>query len=530
LIGAILRAQFLSMRPRARRSKAGPIFSALTSLLFYSFWIFFAWLVFLFFSLPDSIGYFQAALSSGLFFATLYWQFSPVISAGFGASLELRKLLAYPIPRRDLFLIEILLRVTTCPEMLILLVAVVAGLLRNPFFGWRAAPLVLAGGLLFAVMNIVLSAGIRHLLEHLFLRTRLKEAMMLVFIAVGLAPQLFSVFHVRLNGIQRFAPDQIGFPWSAAAHLILRERIIPALALSLAWLAAILWFSSRQFAISLRAEESGAKRRAAEMRTETLGARLLALPGRLLPDPTGAIVEKELRTLTRISRFRIVYFMSCFFGLVLYLPALARGARDTVFTINALPIMALYGLLMLGQISYWNSFGFDRSAAQGYFSWPLRLRDVLIAKNLAVIALLIPQIAILALICRAVKLPAGPGKILEALVVIVIAAAYWLALGNISSVRIPRALDPARMNQMSNKMQALTIWAAPFLLLPLVLAYWARWYFESQLLFVALLGIAALIGGIFYWVGLDSAVETALRRREAMLTELSRTEGPLSLT
>ena len=53
-----------------------------------------------------------------------------------------------------------------------------------------------------------------------------------------------------------------------------------------------------------------------------------------------------------------------------------------------------------------------------------------------------------------------------------ITSLYWLGMGNICSVRIPRALDPDKMNQMSNKMQALTILAAPVLLLPLVLAYW----------------------------------------------------------
>ncbi|HEY6790590.1 MAG TPA: hypothetical protein VI365_25110, partial [Trebonia sp.] len=110
--------------------------------------------------------------------------------------------------------------------------------------------------------------------------------------------------------------------------------------------------------------------------------RIFRLPSRFLLDPIAVLVEKELRTLARIPRFRLVYAMSCFFGIVLYLPSLKRGHTDTFFHQNALPFMALYGLLMLGQITYWNAFGFDRSAAQGYFSWPIRFRDVLIAKNI----------------------------------------------------------------------------------------------------------------------------------------------------
>jgi len=85
------------------------------------------------------------------------------------------------------------------------------------------------------------------------------------------------------------------------------------------------------------------------------------------------------------------------------------------------------------------------------------------------------------------------------------------------------------MNQMSGKMQALTVWTAPLLLLPIVLAYIARAVFHSQLAFVGVMAIALVLGGVFYYVCLDSAVQTAGRRREAILNELSRSEGPISV-
>jgi membrane protein YdbS with pleckstrin-like domain len=93
---------------------------------------------------------------------------------------------------------------------------------------------------------------------------------------------------------------------------------------------------------------------------------------------------------------------------------------------------------------------------------------------------------------------------------------------------MPRAMDPDKMNQMSNKLQALTIWSAPVLLLPIGLAYWARSVLENEWVFVALLVVAGVLGAVFYRVGLDSAVSAGLRSREAMLRELSRSEGPLS--
>ena len=67
-------------------------------------------------------------------------------------------------------------------------------------------------------------------------------------------------------------------------------------------------------------------------------------------------------------------------------------------------------------------------------------------------------------------------------------------------------------------------------MLPLALAYWSRWFFESEIVFAGIVAIAAAIGAVFYYVGLDSAVNTANARREAIVMELSRADGPLSIT
>jgi hypothetical protein len=222
--------------------------------------------------------------------------------------------------------------------------------------------------------------------------------------------------------------------------------------------------------------------------------------------------------------------MSCVFGIVLFLPLMRDPRPDLFFFRNALPLMALYGLMMMGPITYWNSFGFDRAAAQGYFCWPIHFRDALIAKNIAVAFLLVPQIVAISLVGRVARLPWSPAKFLETVVVVLIAALYWFSVGNICSVRMPRAMDPEKMNQMANRVQALTIWTAPVLLLPIALAYWARAVFESELVFSGILLVAAMIGGVVYKVGLDSAATTANDRREAILLQLGRSDGPVSIS
>ena len=68
----------------------------------------------------------------------------------------------------------------------------------------------------------------------------------------------------------------------------------------------------------------------------------------------------------------------------------------------------------------------------------------------------------------------------------------------------------------------------PLALLPILLAYGARYAFDSNVLFFALLAFAAGLGAVVYWVALDSAVKAAERRREEIITELSRTAGPVA--
>jgi ABC-2 type transport system permease protein len=419
--------------------------------------------------------------------------------------------------------------------MPIIIAGAAIGLVRNPLYVVIGFPFIAGGALIFTATNILLAAGARYLLERMFLRAGLKEAMLFLLIVAGVAPQVLIFMDVRKAALVRFAPSQVLWPWGAAARLMLRGNsafgtTLLTAGVALAYLAAAYSFGRWQFERGIRYDAASLKRPERNARSRGVAEVLFRLPARLLPDPLAALVEKELRTFARIPRFRMAYAMSCIFGIVVFLPMLRNPRPDSFFVRNALPLMALYGLLMLGPITYWNALGFDRAAAQGYFCWPVRFRDALMAKNIAVAMLLIPQILMIAIVSRAAHLPSSFGKVCETIVVILIASLYWFAMGNICSVRIPRAMDPEKMNQMANKLQALSIWTAPVLLLPIGLAYWARAVFANELVFGAMLLMAAVIGGIFYKVGLDSAANAADRRRESILLQLSRSDGPLSVT
>src|SRR5882762_482401 len=167
MIEAILRAQWLSMRSfRLDSRRRAAIFSLITAAVWYGFWTVLALMAEEFASSISTSDALRRGLPAGLFFVFLYWQFAPIVSASLGASLDLKKLLAYPVPHRSLFFIAVLLRITTCAEMLLILAGSLVGLFRNPLYGgFRATPRLLAPYAVFVLFNLLLSAGLRSLLE-----------------------------------------------------------------------------------------------------------------------------------------------------------------------------------------------------------------------------------------------------------------------------------------------------------------------------------------------------------------------------
>ena len=68
-----------------------------------------------------------STLAGILLLIFLYWQVVPVLMAASGASLDLRKLQAYPIPVSQLFGLEVMLRITAAIEVVLVLLGAAIG-------------------------------------------------------------------------------------------------------------------------------------------------------------------------------------------------------------------------------------------------------------------------------------------------------------------------------------------------------------------------------------------------------------------
>jgi ABC-2 type transport system permease protein len=228
----------------------------------------------------------------------------------------------------------------------------------------------------------------------------------------------------------------------------------------------------------------------------------------------------------------MVFVTGFTFGILVWLPAIVggngvrQGERSSYFLI----FVCVYALTMLGQVTYWNCFGFDRSAAMFYFAAPQPISQVLIGKNIAAMVFVYLDVAILSAVVGAFHLAAGWAQVGETLIVVGVCAMYLLGLGNMASVNYARPLNPESVSRggSSGRAQGMLLLFYPLALLPVFLAYLARWALNSELAFAIVLAIAAAIGGAVYWIGLDSAVTAAGAKREQLMTALTQGEGPVA--
>jgi ABC-2 type transport system permease protein len=527
MIAAILRAQILSMQLSRGR---GMLLRAIPLLLWYGFWS------------AAGIAAFIAArrleqplLESYLPLAflgiALYWQLMPVLTASLGRSLDLKKLALYPVPHDKLFLVEVLLCLTGSIEMVLVMVGGLAGLIARR--GPAAAPAILLAGIAFIAFNALLASGTRSLIGRLMSRRKIREIVILVTTCLWMVPRVLVQLDVHPKWLGPFADALRGaaYPWSAAA-LLAMGRFTPLLAL-LAWVLSALWFGRRQFEHNLRFDVSAAQAqvlRPSTSRRRKWSDAAYRLPGLIWRDPLAAMVEKELRSLARTPRFRMVFVMGFTFGILVWLPVVMGKHGTRAGSQYFLGMVCLYALTMLGQVTFWNSFGFDRSAAMFYFATPQSLARVLVGKNIAAAIFVYLDVSILALVVSVFNLAGGWRQVAETMVVVAVCALYLFGLGNIASVNYPRSLNPERVTRGSGagKAQGLLFLFYPVALLPVVLAYVARWALDSEAAFLVVLALAAGIGGAVYWLGLDSAVMAGYRKREEILNELSKGEGPMA--
>lgn len=529
---AILWAQWRTVRNFYPR--AGVAWTAVIGFIWYGFWIVAAVAAGRLVADPHNLNAIHTALPGALLIVLLYWQVVPLLMAATGASLDLRKLQAYPIPVSQMFSIEVMLRVTAGIEMMLVLTGIAAGLVLNPDLPKFCALAVVP----YVLFNLFLAVGMRDLLVRALARKRLRELLVFLLVMLMTLPQLLLTRAGSIGGPARLllAGDSwSGWPWSATANLAQGVDVLNAAGILLLWTITAGLFGHWQFTRTLTfdAEAAGSRDTRPNPRQGLLES-FFRFPSAILPDPVGALVEKEIRVLARSPRFRLVFLMGFTFGLVMLLPmSMSRGGMSTSFLGgNYLTAVSVYSLLLLSEACFWNSFGFDRSAAQIYFLAPVPFSRVMIGKNLSAIFFIAIEILAVTIMCGLMRTAITPLKIAEAYSVAAVVTIFLLAAGNILSIRQARGANPGTQfrSKAAGRVQAMLVVIYPIAFIPVALAYLARWAIDAhpQMAFFGVLLFDGIVGLIVYRIALDSAVETAERIKEQMIAALSSNEGPIA--
>ena len=366
-------------------------------------------------------------------------------------------------------------------------------------------------------------------------RKYVRELLFIGLVCVGTSSQAMLVMGAP-KSLQRFFQQQPEIftllPWKLAAAVVVGKAGAGTWAALGCWTALAYAFGRWQFNISLKfdIEAARANARPSSKATPGLADFLFRSPARILPDPVGAIVEMELRFLMRAPRFRLMLLMGCVLGQVLWLPqAIGRHSAGSAIGSNYIVFCAMYSLLILGDNLFWNSFGFDRSAAQLFFVTPVEFSRVLMAKNVIAAIFVTFQLCFVTAASVMMRLPVTGAKIVEAVAVVYTYSIFLMAIGNIGSVRNARPVNPAQAwkNSATARLQASLLLVYPLLSLPVLLAYGARYAFESEAAFYAVLLVDVLLAATLYWVAMDSAVRASETKKELMLAALGQGDGPV---
>jgi len=382
-------------------------------------------------------------------------------------------------------------------------------------------------------LNLFLQLAIRDLILHSFERNRFRELFAVVVISVAILPQVL----LRTGLGKKVLPHVLATarlrwtPWKEAAALSLGQGAAADVMLLVLWgvlaLALARWIFGRSLTADDNFQVSSSKGG-----TQAGESKWADWPGRIWRDPLAALVQKELRSLVRMPKFRVLFGMACLLGIVVFLPAALNG-RDTPANFmrqNLLPVVNLYGLLLLSDALLLNALGFDRGAAQAYFVTPVSLGTVLKAKNLTAIVFVALQSAIILCVSTIARVRITKGSIATGLLASAVVTVFLLSVGNYTSVAMPRPLDPRQTfkKQAGAKMQIWLLGCSLGLFVLVGFAFLARYAFQSDWALFSVLTVELIAGLLVYRFGLQSAVERGMRRREEIVQMLSRSGSPMS--
>jgi ABC-2 type transport system permease protein len=237
-----------------------------------------------------------------------------------------------------------------------------------------------------------------------------------------------------------------------------------------------------------------------------------------LPPVLFGILGKELLYVRRNTGIFAALIMPVFIVLMVVSKFATHSNASWIF-----PAAVAYSLLAISALSY-NSFGFEGTGVQLYFLAPVRLRDVMLAKNLLNFLIAFLEIALtFAIITYAAGMPS---PVMAVVTVLWAGATLMIStlVGNLRSITTPKRINTQRMaNKQVSQVSALIgmgILMASSLMaaVPIGLAVYFHKTWPLLPLFLVFAGAALY----FYERSLRSIDAFAMEHRDELFEELCK--------
>jgi ABC-2 type transport system permease protein len=523
-----------SIRNKNRRlDLIGLIFSGLFSLIFV------IGMTFAFFFVTRYL--FERHLESlfGLVFLALllWWQLFPILLAGFAPQFPFRSLLRFPMSLSAFYFIGMaygLADSAALAALMWMLAMLAATLLAQP----AAAPALILVCLLFTALNITIERLIGAWVEKLLAKRKTREVFFTLFVLAMVSLQFLNPVMQKygralLPVVRSWVPYLWLLPSSFAGDTIAQVGAHH-------WAHALLKFGGLAvytgiFTVLLRMRYSQLfsgeelSEGVAPARKENR-APLTPQDARegvtFIPPPVRAVFRKELLYLKRntflffgliFPPMLLLFFSVQFAGM--HPTALKKGVPPDLF----FPGMMAYLVLILIAPSY-NSFAYEGRGIQTYFLAPTRFREILIAKNVMTVFIILSEtILCVALVGWRVGLPTTP-VLIATLAAIVFSIVGQLTIANWASICYPRKIEFGKMQGQRNSGMSVLILLGMQILFSGVGAavlFSGRWTGNPWLpaeIFAVL--AAAALGG--YLSSLDLFTQLAEEKKEILIDALCR--------
>jgi ABC-2 type transport system permease protein len=479
------------------------------------------------------------------------WQFIGINTSATGPSFDLSSLIRFPIRYRDYLLIRLSFGLMDPPTLagIACLIAMSLGIaIAEPrLFPWAALVLFV-----YAICNILFSRMIYSWLERWLAQRRTRELVTGIILALSLGFQFLAQFAQRLGHHGHHAASN---PFLLqATHILFSVNWLlpPGLAASsmdrmhsgsypiaAAALCGVMLYSAA-FLLILHArlhaqylgedlsEAPASRPKAASIKTlPSAIAPSSARSFAFLPTAVAAGLVKEIRYLLRSGPKLYVLVLPVFMVFLFSVRSTGMsyaGVQHSAFTGMLFSYGCAYTQMLFVGLIY-NSLGGDGSGVQFYFIAPVRMRDVILAKNLLTCGIFAVEAVLIYIAAAFIDTPAPLDLTAATLAWSLFALFLNMSIGNVRSIVSPKVLDPGKMRSQNvsgvNSLISLLV-VIGSVGLGAVVAVLCRYFHLSYWPAAAVFLVLAALSLAAYTVVLQKLDEIAANNLESLTATLSK--------